>query len=132
MLLRVLRVAAGWMVGWALLGATLSIVVGYIDPPAIDAGEGPIDLARIVGTVGGACGLAFGVLVATMERGKELAEVGWLRALAWSGIAGLTMPLALGENPQVLTNTIPFAAISGALSLAIARGIRRRRAAAPA
>lgn len=128
MILPVVRIAAFWMLGWALFGALLSLVVGYVDPPSIDVGEGPIDIARILGVVGGACGLAFGTLVATMERGKALSEVNLVRALAWSGIAGLTMPLAIGENPQVLTNTIPFAAISATLSLAVARGIRRWRA----
>jgi hypothetical protein len=89
----VLRPGIVWMVLWGAIGAALSIVVGIVDPPSIDPGEGPVDLARILGGVGGASGVVFGLLLAVAERHKTVADVPLLRAMAWGVVAGAALPL---------------------------------------
>ncbi|HKQ56370.1 MAG TPA: hypothetical protein VJY35_00765 [Candidatus Eisenbacteria bacterium] len=111
-----------WMLFWAGVGAMLSIVVGIVDPPSIDAGEGPIDLARILGGVGAASGALFGLVLAVVERKRTTAEVPVLRALLWGALAGAAVGLLLSAP---VVNTCPLGAATGVAQVLIARLSRR-------
>ena len=121
----VLRLGLFWMVLWAAIGAILSIVVGIVDPPSIDPGEGPVDMARILGGVGAACGVVFGLLLVVGERHRMIADVPLLRAVLWGAIAGIVLPLLPSVNDSVVLNTGPLGAVSAAGSVALARLARR-------
>ena len=116
----------GWMVAWGAFGAALSVVAGIVDPGALDPGEGPVDLARTLGSVGGGTGVVFGLALAIAERRKTIAEASLLGALLWGIVAGAVLPLLLPsiEN-SVITNTCPLAALSAVLSVTLARFTQR-------
>jgi len=123
--------ALAWLLIWGAIGATLSVVIGIVDPPSIDAGEGPLDMARVVGTVGAGCGALFGLLLAVGERRRPLGEVALWRALGWGVLAGAALPLITPLNDVLVTNTAPFAACASALCSGVARARCRRRSASP-
>jgi hypothetical protein len=122
---QVLRLGLTWMVIWSAIGATLSFVIGIVDPPSIDPGEGPVDVARILGGVGAGSGLIFGLLLTVLERLTRLGDLPFLRAMLWGIVAGAALPLFIGLNDSVLANTIPLGAISGMACVALARARRR-------
>lgn len=116
----------GWMAAWGTLGGAVSIVAGIVDPGTLDPGEGPVDLARKIGSVGGGTGIVFGLLLSIAERGKTIAEASLPRALLLGIVAGAVVPLLLPsiEN-AVITNTCPLAALSAVLSVTLARFTER-------
>jgi hypothetical protein len=121
----VFRLGLIWMVLWGAIGTILSFVIGIVDPPSIDPGEGPVDVARILGGVGAGAGLIFGLLVTVLERMTRLGDLPYRRALLWGIVAGAALPLLIGLNDSVLANTIPLGAISGMACVALARARRR-------
>lgn len=118
--------AITWGAGWALVGAALSTIVGIVDPPAIDAGEGPLSIARIIGTVGLVIG-AFFASVFTLAEGKRksIAELSLLRATAWGMIGAAILPLATTMPNNVLFNTVPLGALSALGTVLLARRAAR-------
>jgi hypothetical protein len=116
------------MLFWAAIGAALSIVIGVVDPPSIDAGEGPVDVARLLGGVGVASGIVFGLLLAVGERRRAAADISLFRAALWGAIAGAALPLLTGINDAVVANTGPLGAVSAMLYVALARVARRSTA----
>lgn len=119
---RIVASTTFWMFLWAAVGAMLSIVVGVIHPPSIGEGEGPIDLARILGGVGAASGALFGLVLAVVERRRLTAEVPILRALLWGALAGAAVGLLLRVN---VSNTCVLGAIAGIVQVVLARLSRR-------
>ena len=130
-LLRALALGATWVCLWAAFGAARAIVVGIVDPPSIDPGEGPIDVARILGIAGGACGFTCGLLLAIAEPNRPLATVPLLRAGLWGAIAGTALPLLTPWNDAVVANTAPLSALSAVACAVFARvgGVTTSRAA---
>ena len=61
-----LGIATTWGVSWGLIGAALSIITGIVDPPSIDAGEGPLRMAAIFGAVGAMSAFAFGLVMSAI------------------------------------------------------------------
>lgn len=118
-----------WMLGGAAIGASLAIIVGIVDPPSIGAGEGPIDLARILGGVGAASGIVFGVLLLIGERRREVADVPLMRALMWGAVTGLLLPV-LSISDAHVSNRIVLGVVGAVVSVALARMARRRLPAA--
>lgn len=128
----VARLSLLWMVIWGALGAGVSLLVGWIDPPSIDPGEGPLDLARVVGTAGLLAGAVFGMLVLAGERRRALAEVWPVRAVMWGVAAGMIMPFLLRAEVNMghLANTVVAGTLSSVVSILLARRRHRRRAGA--
>lgn len=56
-----LGTAAMWGASWAALGACLTLLVGFLLPQEIDAGEGAGRVAAVFGLAGLLCGLGFAV-----------------------------------------------------------------------
>lgn len=119
-----------WMCLWGAIGALLSIVIGVIDPPSIDEGEGPIDMARLIGGAGGVAGLLFGLLSA-IRRSDEFSNVPILRAVLLGVLAGVILPLGTPLNDPLVFNTAPLGALAALLSVLLARSLRPRGRGAP-
>ena len=115
-----------WMLGWAAFGACLAVIVGIIHPPSIGAGEGPLDVARILGGVGAASGVVFGLLLLIGEHRREVADVPLLRAPMWGAIAGLLPALlSIGDGPR--SERIVLGVVGAVVSVALSRLSSRRR-----
>ncbi len=123
-----------WTLIWGALGAGVSLLVGLIDPPSVDPGESPWNLARVVGMAGLLAGAVFGVILLVGERRSELAEVWPVRAVMWGVAAGMILPFLLRAevNTGHLANTIVASALSAVVSIILARRLRLRRAVAVA
>ena len=116
-----------WGVLWAIAGVIITLIVSVVDPPSIDAGEGPADIAWILGPVGMGTGLLFGLLVALVERGRAVRDIPLIRAALWGLVAGAIVPLVTPLNDVVVFNTAPLGAIVAVISVALARGASRWR-----
>jgi hypothetical protein len=115
-----------WMAIWGAIGASISIVAGIIDPRVVDAGEGPGDMARIMGPVGGASGILFGLLLLVGKRGANVGDIGFLHAIVWGVVAAAAVRLFTNLSDAVLWNIVVLGAVSASLSVALARVTRRR------
>jgi len=129
-LLGVLGLAVLWAVLWGSIGFALAIAVGLVDPRQIDAGEGPADIAPILGAAGGASGLVFGLLL-LVERRRTVAEVRLTRALMWGAVgAAVAAVLMRGQvHEGLVINHMVLGGLAGPVSVGLARLARRRAAA---
>jgi len=128
--LRKLRGALGiglsWAVIWALFGLSIGFAILYFDPASIDQGEDPLNMARIIGTVGFMCGLVFAGVLAFAERHTKLRDMSLWRAAFWGAIGGAALPLLTTMNDQIALNTVPLGVISATFAVALARRAARR------
>ena len=120
---RIVALTLGWAILWAVAGATLSLVIGGVDPPNTD--QGPLDTARTLGLVGAMCGMVFGMLLAVAERRRRVSEVRLFRAALWGVMAGAVVPLITPIHDEVVFHSAPLGTISAVVSVAGARLIRR-------
>jgi hypothetical protein len=116
----VLKISLLWGIAWALLAAAAAVVIGIVRPQEIDAGEGPIDVAPILGRVGLIAGAAFALLLAIAERGRRMSEIPFLRAVLWGTIAAALYPLLTDRVLEVFV-LAPFGALLAWAHVAIAR-----------
>jgi hypothetical protein len=123
--LRKLRGALGigvtWAIVWAAIFATLSLVVGVIDPDSIDQGEGPLNLGLIGGTFGFISGVAFGVTLALADGRKLLRNLSVGRAALWGAVGTALFPLLTTVSNSMLVFVCPIGALLAAGSVAIAK-----------
>jgi hypothetical protein len=133
-LLRKLRGLLGtgitWAVGWAIVMFLIGNIVLLVDPDSIDAGEEPWRLALMVSTVGFVSGSVFALFFAGAERRTKLTELSAWRAAWWGALGGGALPLLTAMNDSIALNTIPLGAIFAASTVAIARRVALREAAA--
>ena len=116
-----LGVGVTWGVLWALIAFVIGLLIGVFDPDSIDAGESPLMMAAIVGTVGFVCGLIFSAILALAENRKTLRDLSPWRAAIWGMLGSAALPLLTGMQDSVALNTVPLGAIFAAGSVAIAR-----------
>jgi hypothetical protein len=126
-----LGIAATWGVSWALIGATLSIITGIVDPPSIDAGEGPLPIGAIFGAVGAISGFAFGLVMSFAERRRSLRDLSIGRAALWGVLGAAALPLLTTMNNSILIFVCPLGAAFAAASVALARRASRIEGADP-
>ena len=115
-----LGIAATWGVSWAAIGAALSIIVGIVDPPSIDAGEGPLRIGAIFAAVGAISGFAFGLVMSFAER-RRSSELSIGRAALWGALGAAALPLLTTMNNSILIFVGPLGAAFAAASVALAR-----------
>ena len=123
----IVAVGLTWGAVWAAFGALIGGVALVVSPEVVDQGEGPLDLARILGTAGFISGAGFALLLATLERGRGLLNVSMARVAAWGVGGGVLIPLLTDvANSQVFW-TAPLGAALATSALAIARRAERRQ-----
>ena len=124
-LLRKLRGAVGigltWGILWAVIGYTISVVIGLIDPDSIDPGESPIRLGAIIGLVGFVSGVGFGAVLSAIERKKTILDLSLVRVAIWGIIGSAALPLLTNMHNSLILFTGPLGAAFAAASVAIAR-----------
>jgi hypothetical protein len=121
-----------WGILWAALAIIVGTIIGVIDPDDIGPGEEPIVLAPRIGLVGFICGVAFGALVSTAERGKPITDLPLTRVAMWGILVAAALPLVIGMAIPEMLVTVPLGAVSAMASVAIVRKVRRPRPAPPA
>jgi hypothetical protein len=119
-----------WGIAWAVLFALLVLVIRRFDPDSIDAGEGPLPVATLMGSVGFVSGVVFGLLLALVESGRPILDLSSGRAVMWGVLAAAAFPLLAGREDQVLVFCPLGAALAAAL-VAIARNAKRHDADRP-
>jgi FtsH-binding integral membrane protein len=125
----VVLVALTWAVTWAGVAFAVLVAGGFIDPAAIDAGEGPVDLLPTIAMTGFVGGVGFGLLMAIAERGRPIAAVPIWRALVWGAVAGVGLSLLAVTNANE-ANTAILGVAAAVVTIGIARVRRRIRPAA--
>ena len=124
-LLRSLRSLSGigliWGILWVALAISVGTILGMIDPDEIDPGEEPIVLAPMIGLVGFICGVIFGALVSTTERGRPILDVPLSRVAMWGILVSTALPLLTGKGVPEMLVTVPVGALSAMVSVAIVR-----------
>jgi len=110
-----------WGILWAALAIIVGTILGVIDPHDIDPGEEPIVLAPMIGLVGFICGVVFGALASTAERGETIVDLPLIRVAMWGVLVSAALPLATGKDIPELLVTVPLGAVSALASVAIVR-----------
>ena len=124
-LFRKLRGAVGigltWGILWAVIGYSVSLVIGFFDPDSIDPGESPMFLGAILGVVGFVSGVAFGAVLSLIERKKTILDLSLSRVAIWGIIGSAALPLLTSMNNSLILFTCPLGAVFAAASVAIGR-----------
>ncbi len=110
-----------WGILWAVLAIVVGTVIGVIDPDQIDRGEEPVLLAPMIGLVGFICGVVFGALVSTAERGEPILDLPRIRVAMWGILVAAALPLVIGKGVPEMLVTVPLGAVSALASVAIVR-----------
>lgn len=101
--------------------ALLSVIVGILDPPSIDPGEGPIRVGLIGAVYGLVSGGAFAVLLSLVERRHGILELSTTRAALWGLLATAVFPLLTPVVDSMLLIVCPIGAALAAGTLALAK-----------
>jgi len=135
-----LGVGLTWGGLWSAIGAGVGLVIAVIAPDAWRPGNPVLDWAIGMGLYGTLSGVAFGGLLALLERRGDLFRISLRRATLW-GIAGAAMvpPLfgALGmfqvgtTTADILAAILMTASLGGMLAPASIAVARRAELAAP-
>ena len=98
--LRPLRGAAGiavtWGSLWAAIGVVLALAIGFLRPEEIDPGEGPVNVAPILGLVGFLSGLGFSALLYMGEKRRTIRELSLGRVALWGALGAAAIPALMG------------------------------------
>src|SRR5262245_26135261 len=128
----IVRMGLIWSVVWAPIGALLGVAWVYWDSQSPFIFIRPFDYltaARFMGLAWAAWGFITGslftALLGTAERGQNVDTIRMRRAVAWGGLAGVTLPLITGGAALVGTATViqgaGLGAACAAASLRLAR-----------
>jgi hypothetical protein len=119
MVWRMKRTLLTWIALWCAIWTALSLILEFLQPGSIDAGEG-LAMAKVLGLIGLSSGGIFAVLLAAFEN----EDVSPGRAAIWGVVSTAAIPLLAGKPDQVF----PFAPVGMAVALALA-SFRRKAAA---
>ena len=108
----------------AAIFAAVGLVIGFIDPDSIDAGEGPLDVATIGGFVGLMSGACFGTLLSFAESRRSILSLSLGRAALWGMLGSSAFPLLTGRADQAFF-LCPIGAAIAVASVSIARRTAR-------
>jgi hypothetical protein len=121
----ILSMAVLWSAGFVAFWFLLGTIIRLVDPPSIDPGEGPFEMAPLFAALGAIAGTVFGVTLSLGERKRTLAELKLSRMALWGAIGGAAMPLVLGKPLGNLAVFAPLGALLATGSLALARRAMR-------
>ncbi len=124
----VLAIGVLWAILWAAIGISIALFALVVQPEVIGPGEGPVDIALILGPLGLPAGIVFGGVVTILERGRTLADVGLVQALGLGIVAAATVGFVAGLPASAIANACVLGAVAGPASIAIRRVVTRRRA----
>lgn len=110
-----------WGLLWAALAMTVGTVIAVVDPSDIDPGEEPITLAPIIGLVGFLCGVGFGSLLFTAQRGERILDLPLSRVAFWGILIAAALALVTGKVIPEVFITAPLGAVTAIVSVAIMR-----------
>ena len=110
-----------WGTMWAALGAALGVVRGILAPQSIDPGEGPLNVAWILGTAGFFSGVTFALVLSRLERGRSLRSISLPRVALWGAVGAAVIPLLTPVADAMLIFTCPLGAMLAAGSVTVAR-----------
>lgn len=110
-----------WGTLWALITATVGLVIGVTVPGSIDPGENPIVMGAIVGLIGLVSGVGFGIILSFAEGRKTILELSLSRAAMWGILGAAALPLLTGMENKLLFIVCPLGAVFASVSVAIAR-----------
>lgn len=116
-----LGVGVTWGAVWAAIFAALALVIGFVDPDQIDAGEGPIAVAGVGAVFGFVSGAAFAVLLSLAEGRKTIRDLSLGRAALWGALGTAAFPLLTPVGNEVLFIVCPVGAALAAASVAVAK-----------
>jgi hypothetical protein len=122
-----LGVGLTWGAIWATIGALIGLIAGVVVPEDIDSGETPSRVALVLGTAGVISGLAFGLALTALERGRSLPNVSLPRVALWGAVGAVAIPLLTPVADSMIVFTCPLGALLAAGSVAIARRAELRR-----
>jgi hypothetical protein len=114
-------IGLSWALAWAVVFATIALVIGIIRPQDIDPGETPIVFVGIGFAVGFVSGSVFGVILALAEHHKSILELPPVRAGLWGLLAAGVWPLLTPVDDRMVYILCPLGAICASVSVAIAR-----------
>lgn len=134
-ILRKLRGIAGmslvWSAAFVAFWLLLGTIIRMVDPPSIDAGEGPLAMAPLFALLGAIAGTLFGITLAFGERRRTLAELKLPRMALWGAIGGAALPLLLGKPLGNVAVFAPLGALLSSGSLLLARRAARAELESP-
>jgi len=124
-LLRKLRGTVGtgltWATLWAAITASLGMLIAFVDPDSIDAGEGPLVAGAIVGLQGFVAGIGFSILLGLIEMRKTVRDLSLIRVALWGLLASSALPLLTGMPTGMMWLVGILGAGSASATVAIAR-----------
>lgn len=110
-----------WGAVWAAIFAALALIIGFVDPDQIDAGEGPIPVAGVGALFGFVSGAAFAVLLSLAEGRKTIRDLSLTRAALWGALGTAAYPLLTPVDNGMVFIVCPVGAALAAASVAVAR-----------
>jgi hypothetical protein len=124
-LLRKLRGVIGigltWGILWALIGATLGLIMRITVPGSIDPGENELVMGAMTGFVGVVSGVGFGILLSFAESRKTILDLSLGRVAIWGLLGSAALPLLTGMQNKLVLITCPLGAAFAMASVSIAR-----------
>lgn len=117
----VMGIALLWGAAWGSFFAAATLVVGFLRPQDVGAGEGPAVAARIGLLVGTVSGTIFGVVLAIAEHGKAAGALRLVRVVGWAAAASAVWPLVTVVHDSMIIILCPLGAVCGAALIVVAR-----------
>ena len=128
-LLRKVRGVTGlaltWAVGWAVIGALLTIGLRVARPGDLDVGEHELGMAARFAAAGLVAGAAFAILLAGAERRRAVADLSVSRAALWGALGATALPLLTPMANSLVGLHAPLGGSFAAAALALAKRSRR-------
>lgn len=110
-----------WGVLWAAIGLALGFIVGIVAPDQVDPGEGPGQVAAVLGFVGFLSGVGFAGLVTLAERRRTIHELSLGRVALWGLLGSAAIPLLTGADASMGLITGSLGALFATASVRAAR-----------
>ena len=116
-----LGLATTWGAAWAAISVAFALALGIARPEEIAAGEGPAQVAVVLGLAGFLAGLGFAAFLLLCEKRRTIHALSLGRVALWGFLGAAAVPVLLGADIGEGWITGTLGAIFAAASLALAR-----------